>query len=61
MSEEAAAYFGQMYSDTPDFVVVGDAHTNFDYPHLNRAFKALMNGAEQIAAAKNRYFKEPDG
>jgi len=61
MTDEAAAYFGQMYSDTPDFVVVGDAHTNFDYPHLNRAFKALMNGAELIAAAKNRYFKEPDG
>jgi HAD superfamily hydrolase (TIGR01458 family) len=61
MTDEAAAYFDKLYSENPDFVVVGDAYTNFDYPHLNRAFKALMNGAELIAAAKNRYFKEEDG
>jgi len=61
MTNEAAAYFDEMTSEMPDYVVVGDAHTNFDYPHLNKAFRALMNGAKLIAAAKNRYFKDEDG
>ena len=61
MTDEAAAYFDAMTSETPNYVVVGDAHTNFDYPHLNRAFRALMNGAALIAAAKNRHFKDKDG
>ena len=61
MTDEAAAYFDEMTSETPDYVVIGDAHTNFDYSHLNKAFRALMNGAELIAAAKNCYFKDEDG
>ena len=61
MTDEAEAYFASLRSDKPDFVVVGDAYTNFDYPHLNRAFRALQNGAGLIAAAKNRYFKDDDG
>jgi len=61
MTDEATAYFDELTSETPDYVVVGDAHTNFDYPHLNRAFRALMEGAELVAAAKNRYFKDDDG
>ena len=60
MTDEAEAYFAELVSDKPDFVVVGDAHTNFDYPHLNAAFRALMQGASLIAAAKNRYFKDED-
>jgi HAD superfamily hydrolase (TIGR01458 family) len=61
MTDEAERYFASLVSQKPDFVVVGDAHTNFDYPHLNRAFRALMAGADLIAAAKNRYFKDEDG
>ena len=61
MTDEASRYFETMFSEHPDFVVVGDAYTNFDYPHLNRAFRALQNGAALVAAAKNRYFKEEDG
>ncbi|QOR62023.1 TIGR01458 family HAD-type hydrolase [Sulfurovum sp. ST-21] len=61
MTDEASRYFEEMTSENPDYVVVGDAHTNFDYPHLNRAFRALVNGADLIAAAKNRYFKDDDG
>ena len=61
MTDEAVAYFGSLSSETPDYIVVGDAHTNFDYPYLNKAFCALINGAELIAAAKNRYFKDEDG
>ncbi|RUM72200.1 MAG: TIGR01458 family HAD-type hydrolase [Sulfurovum sp.] len=61
MTDEAERYFASLVSAKPDFVVVGDAHTNFDYSHLNRAFRALMAGADLIAAAKNRYFKDEDG
>jgi len=42
-------------------VVVGDAGNAFDYTHLNRAFRALIDGAELIALAKNRTFKDEDG
>ncbi len=42
-------------------VVVGDAGEAFDYGHLNTAFRALVDGAELIALAKNRTFKDDDG
>ncbi len=60
MTDEATHYFDSLISDTPDYVLVGDAYTNFDFEHMNRAFRALMQGATLIAAAKNRYFKEGD-
>jgi HAD superfamily hydrolase (TIGR01458 family) len=61
LTDEADRWFSELKSDKPDFVVVGDAHLNFDYPRLNGAFRALMDGAALIAAAKNRYFKDEDG
>jgi len=61
LTDEAESYFDDLKSDHPDFVVVGDAHLNFDYSRLNNAFRALMDGAKLIAAAKNRYFKDEDG
>jgi HAD superfamily hydrolase (TIGR01458 family) len=61
LTDEADSWFSELKSDKPDFVVVGDAYLNFDYPRLNRAFRALMDGAALIAAAKNRYFKDEDG
>lgn len=61
MTDEADRYFEALKSENPDFVVVGDAYTNFDFAHMNRAFRALESGAELIAAAKNRYFKDEDG
>jgi HAD superfamily hydrolase (TIGR01458 family) len=42
-------------------VVVGDAGDAFDYAHLNGAFRALVEGADLIALAKNRTFKDEDG
>ena len=60
MTEEAAAFFDELRSDTPDYVVVGDAYTNFEYHRLNDAFRHLLGGSKLIAAAKNRYFKDED-
>jgi HAD superfamily hydrolase (TIGR01458 family) len=42
-------------------VVVGDLGEAFDYDVLNRAFLALMDGAELIALQKNRYWLRPEG
>jgi len=42
-------------------VVIGDAGDGFSYAHLNRAFRALIGGAQFIALAKNRDFKDEDG
>jgi HAD superfamily hydrolase (TIGR01458 family) len=42
-------------------VVVGDAGDAFDYASLNRAFRQLIDGANLIALAKNRSFKDADG
>ena len=60
LTDEAASWFRELESDTPDFVVVGDAHLNFNYERLNVAFRHLQEGAGLIAAAKNRYFKDED-
>jgi HAD superfamily hydrolase (TIGR01458 family) len=61
LTDEAERYFDDLRSDKPEFVVVGDAWHNFDYAHLNEAFRHLHAGANLIAAAKNRYFKDEDG
>jgi HAD superfamily hydrolase (TIGR01458 family) len=42
-------------------VVVGDAGENFTYDTLNRAFRALIDGADLLALSKNRTFKGDDG
>lgn len=42
-------------------VVVGDAGQAFDYARMNGAFRALIGGAQLIALAKNRAFKDDDG
>lgn len=61
LTDEAQHYFDDLKSEKPEFVVVGDAWHNFDYTHLNEAFRHLHEGANLIAAAKNRYFKDEDG
>lgn len=42
-------------------VVVGDAGERFDYAHLNHAFRLLGGGAEFLALATNRSFRDADG
>ncbi len=61
LTEEAKALFSDLPEQPCRYVVVGDAQENFTFEHLNVAFRTLMDGAELIAAAKNRYFKDHDG
>jgi HAD superfamily hydrolase (TIGR01458 family) len=42
-------------------VVVGDAGTGFTFDTLNAAFRSLMGGAEFLALATNRTFRDFDG
>jgi HAD superfamily hydrolase (TIGR01458 family) len=42
-------------------VVVGDAAQGFTYTALNAAFRKLLGGAEFLALARNRSFKDDDG
>jgi HAD superfamily hydrolase (TIGR01458 family) len=42
-------------------VVIGDAGEGFSYVALNRAFRSLAEGAEFIALANNRSFRDADG
>jgi HAD superfamily hydrolase (TIGR01458 family) len=42
-------------------VVVGDAGEAFDYAAMNTAFRALMDGADFLALANNRSFRDADG
>ncbi|MFE0013332.1 TIGR01458 family HAD-type hydrolase [Mesorhizobium sp. NPDC059054] len=52
--------------DGPQFqgrpaVVLGDGGESFDYGVLNGAFRQLMAGADFLALANNRVFKDSDG
>lgn len=42
-------------------VVIGDAGEHFTYDGLNRAFRALIHGADFLALARNRNFLDRDG
>jgi HAD superfamily hydrolase (TIGR01458 family) len=41
----------------PHVVVVGDLASGFDYATLNRAFQAVLGGAEILALQKDRFWK----
>ena len=43
-----------------DAVVIGDAGEGFTYQALNQAFRILTTGAEFLALAKNRSFRDED-
>jgi ribonucleotide monophosphatase NagD (HAD superfamily) len=42
-------------------VVLGDLGEAMTYGHLNRAFRLLLEGAELVALARNRYWRGADG
>lgn len=53
------------FPDTQDAerraVIIGDAEHDFNYTNLNKVFRELVDGAELLALAKNRTFKDRDG
>ncbi|MFE8070931.1 TIGR01458 family HAD-type hydrolase [Marinobacteraceae bacterium S3BR75-40.1] len=53
--------FADLAGPLHNAVVLGDAGEGFDYDHLNRAFRLVMDGAPLIAMGDNRYFRDEDG
>lgn len=55
------AEFGDLPRDGRPAVVIGDAGEGFTYSTLNDAFRHLAEGAEFLALAGNRTFRDADG
>jgi HAD superfamily hydrolase (TIGR01458 family) len=53
--------FADLDCDSPNAVLLGDAEDRFDYAHLNRAFRVLMEGGSLLAMGNNHYFQDRDG
>jgi HAD superfamily hydrolase (TIGR01458 family) len=53
--------FANLDGSGGEAVVVGDAAQGFTYTVLNVAFRKLLGGAEFLALARNRAFKDDDG
>lgn len=49
------------YSDLPDYVVIGDIGSSWDYKVLNKAFNMLMQGSKLIAMHHNKYWQKEEG
>lgn len=47
--------------EAPEFVVVGDMGAGFTFPRLNRAFRAVLNGAKLVALHKKRSWRTEQG
>ena len=47
--------------ETPEYVVVGDLGASFTFARLNRAFRALLNGAKLVALHKKRHWRTSEG
>ncbi|WP_348640023.1 TIGR01458 family HAD-type hydrolase [Mesorhizobium sp. B3-1-6] len=55
------AEFSGLEGGSSKAVVVGDAGEAFSYASLNRVFRELSDGADFVALAANRTFKDADG
>lgn len=47
--------------ERPEAVVLGDLGEGFAFDLLDRAFRAVLDGAELVALARNRYFLDGSG
>ncbi|ACO03393.1 MAG TPA: TIGR01458 family HAD-type hydrolase [Persephonella sp.] len=61
LTDLAKKDFEDIPSEPVNYVVIGDARENFSYENMNKAFRYIMDGAQIIAAAKNKYFMDRDG
>jgi HAD superfamily hydrolase (TIGR01458 family) len=47
--------------ERPQAVVVGDLGEEFTFERLNRAFRSVLDGAQLLTLARNRYYRGPGG
>ncbi len=50
--------FSDVAQNDPNAVIIGDAADDFNYEHLNKAFRLCLEGAPLIAIGHNKYFKK---
>lgn len=60
-ADDLAADFAGCDGPDGEAVVVADAGDRFSYDMMNRAYRKLLDGAEFLALAKNRSFRDADG
>lgn len=60
LTDSVTPFFDELQKYPKNYVVVGDAQDNFNYQNLNNSFRTLLQGAELLAVANNRYFKDSD-
>ncbi|KAJ2877413.1 hypothetical protein FB639_003771, partial [Coemansia asiatica] len=62
LEDEALEQFADIDHNEPHTaVVVGLAPSKFDYQHMNRAFQALLNGADLVGIHKAKYYAQQEG
>ncbi|KAJ1816075.1 hypothetical protein LPJ75_002148 [Coemansia sp. RSA 2598] len=61
LEDEALEQFADIDQSEPHTaVVVGLAPSKFDYQHMNRAFQALLGGADLVGIHKARYYAQQE-
>ncbi len=60
---DAQLEFGdlEVEEEDPEFVVIGDMGASFNFSRLNRAFRAVLNGARLVALHKKRSWRTENG
>ncbi|KAJ2909433.1 hypothetical protein GGI21_001886 [Coemansia aciculifera] len=62
LEDEALEQFADVRQDPPhNAVVVGLAPSKLDYGHMNRAFTALLGGAELVGIHRAKYYASAEG
>jgi HAD superfamily hydrolase (TIGR01458 family) len=51
----------ELVDSSPDAVLLGDLGDELSFDRLNRAFRALVEGAELVTMARNRYWRDAEG
>jgi HAD superfamily hydrolase (TIGR01458 family) len=51
----------EVNEENPQFVVIGDMGASFTFPRLNKAFRAILNGAQLVALHKKRSWRSEEG
>ncbi|KAJ2519719.1 hypothetical protein GGI11_002495 [Coemansia sp. RSA 2049] len=62
LEDAALEQFGDIDQTPPHTaVVVGLAPSRFDYSHMNRAFRALQDGADLVGIHRAKYYAQSEG
>ena len=63
LQEDAKQEFNEFIIDeiNPEYIVIGDLDTDWNFELMNSTFKMVMNGSKLLALHKGRYFQTETG